>query len=347
MTSEDATALFHLRCLWQSAYAISVTDGIWVARRRDNPTPLRGRIRCRVCQRRMCGTTRTSPRYWAEGPDYNYINVYYQCTLDVTHPGKAAAYPDHPRTISVRQDLLVDLIRDFFTHRVFGPDRAALLAEQIPATTAQAAQQRDRQRDRLARELARIDLAQRSQIIQIETLPPDPANTAAQAMRARCYERFAELQADRETIQAQLDDLDRDQAPVQDASLLDTLPLLADTTDLHPEAIQAALYQAFDIQALYNTDMHQVTIFATITTSTPQAVAAILADTGHDPTTQPAASPAPPRPSPLAIGAPVYPLAERPYMRVSSHDHGSRPNERSLCIPLPKHALQSYLCIYG
>jgi hypothetical protein len=36
-----------------------------------------------------------------------------------------------------------------------------------------------------------------------------------------------------------------------DASLLDLLPLLADTTDLLPERIQAALYQAFDIQALY------------------------------------------------------------------------------------------------
>jgi hypothetical protein len=29
--------LFHLRCLWDSAYAIRLTDGIWVARRRDNP----------------------------------------------------------------------------------------------------------------------------------------------------------------------------------------------------------------------------------------------------------------------------------------------------------------------
>ena len=27
MTSEDATALFHLRCLWDSAYAISLTSG--------------------------------------------------------------------------------------------------------------------------------------------------------------------------------------------------------------------------------------------------------------------------------------------------------------------------------
>ncbi len=38
MTSEDATALFHLRCLWDSTYAISVTDGIWVAHRHDSPT---------------------------------------------------------------------------------------------------------------------------------------------------------------------------------------------------------------------------------------------------------------------------------------------------------------------
>ena len=39
MTSEDATALFHLMgCLWDTAYAIRLTDGIWVACRRDNPT---------------------------------------------------------------------------------------------------------------------------------------------------------------------------------------------------------------------------------------------------------------------------------------------------------------------
>jgi hypothetical protein len=38
VTSEDVPALPGLRCLWHSAYAISVTDGIWVARRLDNPT---------------------------------------------------------------------------------------------------------------------------------------------------------------------------------------------------------------------------------------------------------------------------------------------------------------------
>jgi site-specific DNA recombinase len=119
--------------------------------------PLRGRVRHRTCQRRMCGTTRTSPRYWAEGPDYS--NTYYKCPHDVANPRHAAAHPDHPRTVTVRQDTLTKLIRDFFDVRVFGPDRASLLADQIPASAAQAAEQHSRQRNRLAKELARIDLA--------------------------------------------------------------------------------------------------------------------------------------------------------------------------------------------
>src|ERR1700691_1615014 len=147
---------------------------------------LRGRVRHRSCQRRMCGTTRTFARYWAEGPDYS--NTYYKCTHDTDNPKHAAAHPDHPRTVTVREDTLISQIRDFFETRVFGPDRAALLAQQIPGNAAQAAEAHARDRDRLVKELARIDLAQRSQITQIDTLDPDPANTAAQAMRQRCYD---------------------------------------------------------------------------------------------------------------------------------------------------------------
>jgi hypothetical protein len=56
VTSEDATGLFYLRCLWHGAYAISLTDGIWVARRRDNPpapSPPTPRPNCVGC----CGPT--------------------------------------------------------------------------------------------------------------------------------------------------------------------------------------------------------------------------------------------------------------------------------------------------
>jgi hypothetical protein len=49
--------------------------------------------------------------------------------------------------------------------------------------------------------------------------------------------------------------------------------LLADA----PARLQQQLFQAFDLQALYNKNMHQVTINVTITDSTPRAVAAIIA----------------------------------------------------------------------
>ena len=55
---------------------------------------LRSRVRCRICQRRMCGTTRTARRYWAEGPDY--AHAYYKCSHDADNPRHAAAHPDHP-----------------------------------------------------------------------------------------------------------------------------------------------------------------------------------------------------------------------------------------------------------
>ena len=116
-------------------------------------------------------------------------------------------------------------------------------------------------------------------------------------MGQRCYERFTELQAEREATQIQLDALDRATTPGNDTALLDLIPLLTDTIALHPEHIQAALYQAFDIQALYKDDMNQVTLFATITTSTPQAVAAAIlarrtsATTPPPPQHPPAASP--------------------------------------------------------
>jgi len=153
-------------------------------------------------------------------------------------------------------------------------------------------------------------LVERSQIAQIETLNPDPADPAAAAMRARCSERFAELHHQRQNVQAELGHLDATApAPPADLALLDDLPLLGATFGEHPERLQAALYQAFDIQALYKPDMHQVTIFATITTSTPQAVAAIINHAGDDPAhASPAADgqPAAAGPEDLAL----YPLPQ-------------------------------------
>jgi hypothetical protein len=44
-----------------------------------------------------------------------------------------------------------------------------------------------------------------------------------------------------------------------------------------PASIQARLFAAFDLEMIYNQEDHQVTIYATITPSTPAALAEIIA----------------------------------------------------------------------
>ena len=89
--------------------------------------------------------------------------------------------------------------------------------------------------------------------------------------------------AERENIETEITGIDNTPARDDHAELLDAIPLLAGDLGQLPERIQAALYQTFDIQLLYRKDMHQVTIWATITDSTPHAVAEIMTDAGHDP----------------------------------------------------------------
>jgi hypothetical protein len=75
----------------------------------------------------------------------------------------------------------------------------------------------------------------------------------------------------------------RSRAPAADPALLDALPLLGDLLAGAPPRLQQQLYQAFDIQALYNKNLHQVTIHATITDTNPRTVAAITTDADDGP----------------------------------------------------------------
>jgi hypothetical protein len=59
--------------------------------------------------------------------------------------------------------------------------------------------------------------------------------------------------------------------------------MLGDLLTDAPARLQQQLYEAFDLQALYKKNMHQVTIHITITDSTPRAVAAIIDDAGDQP----------------------------------------------------------------
>ena len=184
------------RPIWDAAQKIGAERG----NIRDPETPaarpgrryiLRSRIRHNACQRRMCGMWRTS----STGRAY----IYYRCPHDPANPRHAAAHPDHG-TVALSETAIMAAIGTFFDQYVFGHDRAALLAEQLPATSAEHAQAQARHHAHLTAELARIDTAERALISELEQ-PADPADPASHAYRARIRARFTDLYAERTRIE--------------------------------------------------------------------------------------------------------------------------------------------------
>jgi hypothetical protein len=145
------------------------------------------------------------PLLQRRSPDAEY--TYYACRHNPARTRPATA-DGHPRTISVREDYLIEEIRRFYASRIFGPDRAALLAAQIPATAAQDTARRQKETARLTRRLHQIDTAENAHAREIEALGNQEGNAAAiTALRTRIIARFTELETERTAINDQLTEL--------------------------------------------------------------------------------------------------------------------------------------------
>ncbi len=234
--------------------------------------PYRSRVRCRDCRRRMTGITYVNP---------GGQPAYYRCPHNPATPRHAAACPDHPRTVQAPEALLDKIVGQFFVTRIFGPGRAGLLAAQLPATDADAIAERDAQAARIQARIKRIEAAQNSQILELEDLPANPADTTAAAMRARIRARFADLHHEREQLETQLAALAKATPAAADPTLMEELPLAGDILPGLPPALKARLLAAFDLQVLWNKPGGQATVFAEITEATLQALPGIL-DPGQD-----------------------------------------------------------------
>jgi site-specific DNA recombinase len=250
---------------WDAAQRIgrrhgNVRDPEMPTRRTGRRYKLRSRLYCSICHRRLSGTTIRT-------------HTYYRCPHDPGLPRHYAAHPDH-RTVAVREDVMTAALARFFAERVFGPDRTAMLAAQLPASAAGQAERRDKQAAAIRHKLARIDTAEAALIAELET-PADPGDPAAQALRQRIRARFTDLYTQRTTLEAELAALEDTPAQqANDPTLLEELPILGDMFTQAPAGLTERLLDAFDIQAVYNRDKDQVTVHATLTDATPRSSAA-------------------------------------------------------------------------
>ena len=261
------------RATWEQAQEIGKKH----ATSRDTPAPgpgtpsavrsypYRSRCRCRECRRRMAG------RRYKTGSQ----SVYYRCPHDPANPRHAAASPAHPATVQAPEKTLDRLVGEFTGTYLFGPDRAALVAAQLPATQADADAGRDAARAALELRIKQNETAKKAQLTAHEHLPQDDPGTAAE-MRTRIFDRFAELRAEREQLQAQLDTLGTTTPQPADLSLLDQLPLAGNPLPRLTPQDKALLFQALNLEILWNAADRQATIWVEITDTTLRAIPAIL-----------------------------------------------------------------------
>jgi len=226
--------------------------------------------------------------------------------------------PDPGTSVSIRDETIMAAIAGFLDQWVFGHDRAAMLTDLIPATTAEQAAARERQQAHLNAELARVGTAQAGLLTELELLGSD-TSPATQAYRQRIQARHAELHDDHARTQAQLDDLAAATTPDQDPALLDELPYLTSQLDDAPAELVEALIDALDIQILYRPEQHQATIWATLTDTTPATITA--------PAWRPPRNRQPDRPPaarPDRHTSPRCRVGTRPYLTRTGHDHENR-----------------------
>ena len=152
-----------------------------------------------------------------------------------------------------------------------------MLKTQLPADATAEAAQRATRAKRLDKRLDQIETAQQALVTELET-PADPGDPAAQALRERIRARYRELHTERAMLETQRDQLDTATTEVNDPTLLDKLPILGDILTGAPAGLAEQLFEAFHVHAVYSKELHQVTIHITITETTPQAIAQLLAD---------------------------------------------------------------------
>ncbi|MGH3624609.1 MAG: recombinase family protein [Sciscionella sp.] len=221
---------------------------------------LRHYTHCTLCNKRMFGKTRKQ-------------HAYYSCQPQLDRVGNPQDYTEHPRSIYVREDRLLDCVQTFFARRVLGAGRAELLRHQLGQKGSH--EQHDHQRRIAAIEKSIADLARRQDNLMEERETKTIDDDIGRAWAERLRTRFADLESQRRTKRAELDALlviaEREQP--QQPDLLDLLPQLALVLPETPDPLQRDLYDACGLKIYYDHNTRHVTIHATLRTDNLPAIA--------------------------------------------------------------------------
>ena len=219
-------------------------------RRAGRVYPLRGRVRCGICGRRMEGSHQKGSNW-------------YRCRF-VTLRGPAAAdATGHPRVLGIKEDIVLDAAFDFLGRRVFGPDRLSLLRGELARFADSGDDERQAELVRLAREREEIDRSLYRQALRLEE-HDDPAHPIVSLAK----QRIDELSARRENLDERVRQLNANRPTAPTAheieALLDAVPDLRPVMQQAPPDELTELFAAFDLTATYDKDQRALQLAATL-----------------------------------------------------------------------------------
>src|SRR6476620_2477193 len=212
---------------------------------------LRGRVRCGLCGRRMEGSHQKGSNW-------------YRCQYVRRHSVAAAEAAGHPRVLGIKEDVVLDALRDFMAERLFGPDRLRLLSDELAAAAGGDLQNFDSERKRLQAEKKKVDDALRRQALRLEE-HDDPDHPVVKLAK----ERIEELSSQRGAIELALDELERERPqgpkPEEIEAMLAGVPDLREAlTEADGEEL-AELLDAFDVSVSYDKSAGKLELSAALT----------------------------------------------------------------------------------
>jgi site-specific DNA recombinase len=208
-------------------------------RRAGRLYPLRGRVVCGLCGRRMEGSHQRE-EHW------------YRCQYARGRGNAAADASGHPRTLGIKEVIVLEAVRDFMAERLFGPDRLTLLRERLlDAATDGAWEERDAKLGHLRAAGKALEQALYRQGLRLEE-HEDPGHPVVQL----ATRRIEELSGKSAAIAAEIDALEatRPETPRRDEieSALEEVPdLREDLEAASPEQLTEVL-AAFDMTVVYD-----------------------------------------------------------------------------------------------
>lgn len=206
----------------------------------------RGRLFC-GCARRMDGGVRSG-------------GIYYRCWPRGNNRGRADNYADHPKTVYIREDAVLDAVSRFFADRVFGAQRSEILAADLAGVDDHAARQRQQERERLQRIVN--DVARRQNTILEQAQTGDPEDPFSLGLR-RTYNELECKKNDALTAIRDLNTTERSEPrrpSTADITLLDALPYLTINLSAAPEVLLRRLFAVTQLTVQLNDEMTHATI---------------------------------------------------------------------------------------